>query len=51
MSLEPQQHICIKHFKDLLRAYVSFHRFDIIFLPKTYLGFSVDGKSLEISGY
>ena len=35
----------------LLRAYVSVQKFDIISLSETYLNSSVDGESLEISGY
>ena len=35
----------------LLRAYVSAHKFDIICLSETYLDSSIDGVSLEISGY
>ena len=35
----------------LLRAYMSIHKFDIIYLSETYLDSSTDDESLEISGY
>ena len=37
----------------LLRAYVAFHKFDIIYLAETYLNSSnsADDETLEISGY
>ena len=43
-------YICAKKLS-LLRAYVSVHKFDIIRLLETYLDFSIDDESLEISGY
>ena len=45
--------ICARNFAkfSLLRAYVSVHQFDIICLSEAYLDSSVDGESLEISGY
>ena len=36
---------------NLLRAYVSVHKFDIICLSKTYLDSSVDDESFKISRY
>ena len=37
----------------LLRAYLVFHKFDIICLPEIYLNssYSPDDENLEISGY
>ena len=35
----------------LLRAYANVHKFDVICLSETYLDFSIDDESLEISGY
>ena len=37
----------------ILKAYVTFHKFDIIYLPETYLDFFIpfDYNDLEISGY
>ena len=45
--------ICAHNFAtlSLLRAYVSVHKFDIIYLSETYLDSRVNDESLEISGY
>ena len=45
--------ICAHNFAKLspLRAYVSVHKFDRICLSETYLDFSIDDETLEISGY